>query len=390
MGNLRFEREDPDGFYLDVKRRVDEYFRTSGRSRKAGWVLLLKGLLFGGMLAGSYTALLLNPHGGWVLLPLAVLTAVSALLLALNVGHDATHQVLPGGPRVNRFVARLCFLFSGIDGYLWEFRHLNSHHLYPNINGSDTDIDENPLVRLSPNQPWRWHFQFQHIYAPVLYLFAILHTTIWGDFVYLFKRQLANLTDIRQPPILYVQFALLKAMYFAFALVMPMAVLDYPWWQVVLGYLLASACGSLMFVFFLIGTHFSDLADFPVPDATGSVGRSWADHNMATACDWSPRSLVAHFLSGGVNAHASHHLFPNVCHTHYPAITRIIEETAAAHGYPYNKVSLWGMVRSHFRFLYLLGRRPGSPTSWVSRASGTHQSLPHSPPHEAGPPATTS
>jgi linoleoyl-CoA desaturase len=71
---------------------------------------------------------------------------------------------------------------------------------------------------------------------------------------------------------------------------------------------------------------------------------------------------VAHFLSGGVNAHASHHLFPNICHTHYPAITRIIEDTATAHNYPYNKVSLFGMVRSHFRFLYQLGRRPPSDT----------------------------
>ena len=327
-------------------------------------------------MAGSYTALLLNPAGGWVLLPLAVVTAVSALLLALNVGHDATHQVLPGGPSVNRFVARACFLFSGIDGYLWEFRHLNSHHLYPNVNGSDTDIDENPFIRLSPNQPWRWHFQFQHLYAPVLYLFAVLQTTVWGDFVYLFKRQLANLR--RDPPaagrvrpVRRHQGRLLR--------VRPGGAdggagrtRGGRW---LLGYLLASACGSLLFVFFLIGTHFSDLADFPVPDRSGSVGRSWADHNMATACDWSPHSRLAHFLSGGVNAHASHHLFPNVCHTHYPAITRIIEDTAAEHGYPYNTVSLFGMVRSHFRFLYLLGRRPGSPASWVGGGRAPNQAL---------------
>lgn len=372
MGDLRFEREAPEGFYLDVRRRVDAYFHASGKTPKAGWLLLVKGLLFGGLLAGSYTALLLDPGGGWTL-ALAVLCAVSALLLALNVGHDATHQVIPGGPVVNRIVARVCFLFSGIDGYLWEFRHLSSHHLYPNINGSDTDIDENPFVRLSPNQPWRWHFQFQHLYAPVLYLFAVLQTTVWGDFIYLFKRQLANLTAIRHPPIVYVQFILFKCLYFAFALALPMAVLDYPWWQVLLGYLLASACGSLLFVFFLIGTHFSDLAVFPVPDPSGKLGRSWADHNMATACDWSPESLLAHFFTGGVNAHASHHLFPNVCHTHYPAITRIIAETAKAHNYPYNKVSLWGMIRSHLRFLYLLGRRPESPAYWTGGGPAPHR-----------------
>ena len=199
----------------------------------------------------------------------------------------------------------------------------------------------------------------------MLYLFAVLQTTVWGDFLYLFKKELANLKNIRQPPVVFVQFFLGKVFYFAFSLGVPMMVLNYPWWQVLLGYLLASACGSLLFVFFLIGTHFSDLADFPVPDEKGSVGRSWADHNMATACDWSPRSLAAHFVSGGVNAHASHHLFPNICHTHYPAVTKIIEETAREHNYPYNCVSLFGMVKSHFRFLYLLGRRPGATPTWM-------------------------
>lgn len=358
MNKIRFERQSPDGFYPDVKRRVEEHFRATGRGRKAGTVMLAKAALFGSLFLGSYAAMLLNPGAGIWLLPLAIVTAVSAFLLALNVGHDASHGVIPGGRLLNRFLQRASFAFTGVDGYLWEFRHLKSHHVCPNVNGSDTDIDENPFVRLSPNQPWRWYFRWQHIYAPFLYLFAILQTTFWGDFVYLAKRELANLHDIRHHPAVYVQFLVLKVAYFAFAIVVPLAVIEAPWWAVLAGYVVANGCGSLLFVFFLIGTHFCDLADFPRPDESGSVGRSWADHTMATACDWSPRSRAAHFLSGGVNAHASHHLFPNVSHTHYPAITRIVEEAATAHAYPYNRVSLAGMVRSHFRFLKSLGERP--------------------------------
>src|SRR5262249_16968483 len=133
MGTLHFEKEAPGGFYLDVKHRVDEYFQTTGKSRKADWLLAVKGVLFAGLMVAYYTAILLNPDGGWVLFVLAVVTAVSSLMLGLNVGHDAAHQTIPGGPFVNRFLMRACFLFTGIDGYLWEFRHLNSHHLYPNL-----------------------------------------------------------------------------------------------------------------------------------------------------------------------------------------------------------------------------------------------------------------
>ena len=81
--------------------------------------------------------------------------------------------------------------------------------------------------------------------------------------------------------------------------------LPLPWWLVVLGYLAMSAGASLTFVFLLIGTHFSDETDFPTAGAGGELGRTWAEHQLATACDWSPESRWAHLLAGGVNAHAA-------------------------------------------------------------------------------------
>ena len=135
-------------------------------------------------MAGCY-AVVLNQPAGWVMLLAGLGFGFTALLLAINVGHDASHQVLPGGRRVNDAVQRLAFVLVGVDGYLWRLRHVSSHHLFPNVNGSDTDIDENPFVRLSPNQPWRPWFRWQHLYAPFAYSLAALYTTVWGDFVYL-------------------------------------------------------------------------------------------------------------------------------------------------------------------------------------------------------------
>ncbi|MGL6076611.1 MAG: fatty acid desaturase family protein [Fimbriiglobus sp.] len=359
MESLKFEREPAGSFYRVTRARVDEYFRTTGRSRRAGGLLTFKAVLLVSLMVSSYAAIVTQVAGPWSLLPLGLIFGFGSLLLAINIGHDASHQVVFQNPVWNHALQRLCFVFIGVDGYLWRLRHIKSHHLFPNVNGSDTDIDENPFVRLSPNQPWRWHFQLQHIYAPFVYLFAAFYTTIWGDFVYLSKRELANMTDIRHPWYEYLLFAICKITYFTVTLAIPLVVLDLPWWVVLLGFFVVNGCTSLLFVVLLIGTHFADLADFPVPDANGSVGRSWAEHNLATACDWSPHSFTAHFISGGSNAHASHHLFPRVCHTHYPAIARIIETTAQEFGIRYNAVTLWGMIQSHFRLLHQLGKRPG-------------------------------
>jgi linoleoyl-CoA desaturase len=355
---IRFEHEIDDSFYRTVKRQVDDYFDRTGKGRFADGSILLKATVFTFLIVGSYILILTHPFPLWTLIPLAFVFGTASLLMAINIGHDAAHHVLCRSAFWNDVVHGISFSLLGVSAYLWRMRHTKSHHIFPNVNGCDIDIDENPFVRLSPNQPWRWHFRFQHLYAPFAYIFVALYTIVWQDFVYLFKRRLANMTNIHHPPHQYAIFVLCKVFYLMAVVVVPMAVLPLPWWQVLLGYLAMKAIASLVFVFLLIGTHFSDVTEFPVVTADGSVGRSWAIHNLVTACDWSPHSRVAHFFVGGVNAHASHHLFPGVSHAHYRAIARIIEEAAGEFQVPYNKLTLPGIIRSHFRFLRQMGRNP--------------------------------
>ena len=358
MDAIRFEHETDDNFYREVKLRVDDHFRRTGRGRLADRSILIKAAVFVALIVGSYALILAHPFPNWTLLPLAFVFGTASLLMAINIGHDAAHRVLFRSAFWNDVVHGVSFALLGVSAYLWRMRHIKSHHIFPNVNGCDIDIDENPFLRLSPNQPWRRHFRFQHLYAPFVYIFVALSTIVWQDFVYLFKRRLANMADIRHAPHQYAIFALCKAFYFGAVLAVPVAVLPLPWWQVLLGYLAMKAVASLVFVFLLIGTHFSDETDFPSVGADGSVGRTWAQHNLATACDWAPHSRLAHFFVGGVNAHASHHLFPGVSHAHYRPIAGIIESTAAEFDVRYNRLSLAGIVRSHFRFLRRMGMRP--------------------------------
>jgi len=52
-----------------------------------------------------------------------------------------------------------------------------------------------------------------------------------------------------------------------------------------------------------------------------------------------------------------HHLFPKVCHVHYPALSRIVEQTCAAHGVRNTaQPSLRAAIASNVRWLRELGR----------------------------------
>lgn len=299
--------------------------------------------------------LMLQAFGPLGSLALAIICGLAALLLAINLGHDAAHDALCRNRHWNRAVQASTFALLGVDARLWRMRHVGSHHVFPNVNGCDADIDDNPFLRLSPNAPRVWYHRYQHLYAPVLYWLVALHTILFQDFAYLSRRRLANMSDIRHSSRQAAAFLAGKFAYFVIFLVAPIAVLDLPLWQIIFGYLIMTFVVSEFFVLALIGTHFAEGTAFPMPDARGVIAGSWASHALATSVDWSPTSRLANFLFGGVNAHAAHHLFPTVSHVHYREIAEITGRVAAKRGVSYNRTTLPGLVVSHFRFLRTMG-----------------------------------
>ena len=61
-------------------------------------------------------------------------------------------------------------------------------------------------------------------------------------------------------------------------------------------------------------------------------------------------------VTGGLNYQTVHHLFPAVCHVHYPALAPIVVKTAAEFGIHYNVFpSVWVALAAHFKQLQLMG-----------------------------------
>jgi linoleoyl-CoA desaturase len=101
-------------------------------------------------------------------------------------------------------------------------------------------------------------------------------------------------------------------------------------------------------------------AEFPayVP---GQRLEEWNAHQIATTVDFAPNSRIVTWFVGGLNYQVEHHLFPKVCHVHYPALSRIVQRLAREHGIRYRShATLAGALVSHFRYLRDLGRPIGS------------------------------
>jgi linoleoyl-CoA desaturase len=296
-----------------------------------------------------------DSHSTGMTLLSATLFGLSALLFAISIGHEAAHETASKHRFVNRILQFIAFGPLGADAKLWRLRHVRSHHVSPNVSGYDVDVGENGVVRLSPDQKLHWYNRYQHLYAPCVFWLVDLHSIFYQDFVYVLRGKMANVSFANRDPMLLMTFAAQKLALVSILFIVPYMAMERPWWHIILGALIVTFVNSTVFVFLLIGTHHCEEVAYPEADATG-VKHGWAHHQLLTSMDWSPLNRFANFVAGGANAHAAHHLFPNISHVHYIEITRIIQREAPKFSMPYHESSLVRMIASHLRHLKNLGQ----------------------------------
>jgi linoleoyl-CoA desaturase len=132
----------------------------------------------------------------------------------------------------------------------------------------------------------------------------------------------------------------------------------HPVWVALLFYTVtALVLGIVLSMIFQLA-HCVEEAEFPMPAAgSGQIENAWAIHQAQTTVNFARRSRIAAWLFGGLNFQIEHHLFPRICHIHYPAISKVVEQTCREFGVKYAEhASVWAGVVSHFRWLRRLGR----------------------------------
>ena len=68
--------------------------------------------------------------------------------------------------------------------------------------------------------------------------------------------------------------------------------------------------------------HFNEWAAYPEADEEGHIANNYIRHIFDTTSDYARGNPVANWVLGGLNLHVIHHMFPRICHVHYPALRR--------------------------------------------------------------------
>jgi len=282
----------------------------------------------------------------------------TAMLLAINAVHDASHNAFFRQQWANRALNMVICIPLGLDPDCWRVRHVECHHAHLNVKGFDLDIEENGVLRQTPFQHIKGFMRAQQYYWP--FVAALTFPCIIWFFDWYDR---AGKTRVR-PKMRHhgvagwSLFLVTKTLHLLLALIVPFLVLHPQGIGVqtlLLCYLGSQMLSSLIFVVLILGSHWA-MGTFYETPADGRFNHGRYRHVFATTIDWVPRPRQASYWMGELNRHLTHHIFPHWSHRHYPALSAIIADVAPRHGVTYHCVSLGDILAAQQRFLRAMGR----------------------------------
>jgi len=340
-------------FYSVLKRRVEEFGLTTNIKSdpismyiKSLFVLVMwTTFYYYGMIQGSFLC--------------ALLFGFFHANIGVQIAHDGGHGAYSKSKHVNFIAGALTDLMGG-SWLIWAMQHNIGHHPHTNRQGDyqDEDFDPDarsgfPLIRLSPQFPYKPRYQYQHIYIWFLFAFVGIKW-MYGDLKYFIKGNYQTIHFWGFSEWNFRMQVLTKSFFFFYTFFIPVYLHGLIW-----GTLLTCAlftASSYLFSLQFAVNHLTDVVDFP-SSGPEQKERDWAKLQVETSTNYSIDSMFAWQMSGGLNYQIEHHLFPYICHMNLPKISPIVRQTCKEYGVRYYSFdSYFSAVRSYYDHLKRLGQ----------------------------------
>ena len=266
-----------------------------------------------------YTLCLLGTwfHFSWNSTLLAILSIGLGMQQAGWIGHDYCHG---RGPWMRWMGRSLSGFINAFSPTWWSQKH-NTHHVYTNNLGIDTDVANDPVFHLffPAKDSDVWFRSYQHWYFLPVYSLLFVSWR-WQS----------------------VQHALRTLNYLELVLMLP----SYLWlymlgWQVAVGSVLL---GGLLVAGIVTATHQSE-------EMLMDSDHSFVETQFLTTCDARCDNFLMEWLWGGMQYQLEHHLFPTMPKYHYVRVRPILEQWAKDNGIDYRCESVWQIWHRNYQTL---------------------------------------
>lgn len=357
---IKFINKNKSKFFETLKERVDIFFKENNISRHADSEMVIKSVVLLSFYTIPFILILIFQPVLWISLIFWAIMGVALAGIGMSIMHDANHGAYSSSDKINTLMGRTLNFIGGSTNN-WKIQHNILHHTYTNITYIDEDIDDKLVLKFSPHTPVKKFHAIQWIYAFFFYGILTLYWVLAKDFIQHFKYQKKGLLTKSKKGFKFLSLMIFdKLVYFSVIFLVPVLIFGIPFLYVLAGFLLMHFIAGLVLTTVFQLAHTVEGTTHPMPDEHGNINNEWAIHQMNTTVNFATDNKLISWYVGGLNFQVEHHLFPRVCHVHYPKIAGIVKETANEFGVPYMENDTFGKaLNSHLSALKRFGKLPG-------------------------------
>jgi linoleoyl-CoA desaturase len=353
----RFVPVNKTAFFPTLQKRVNGYFKENNISKHANSEMVIKTIVLITSFVLPVLMVNLIHLSATTVIVLYSLMGFALAGIGMSVMHDANHGAYSAKQKVNKWLGYSLNMIGGMV-FNWKLQHNVLHHTYTNIHGMDDDIADKLVLRFSPHSEAKKMHRFQFIYVFFFYSILTLYWVLAKDFVqYIqYRKRGVNRFSAKENNKFLYSMIFLKLLFVGYTIVLPVILQGYSVGLIIGGFLLMCAISGLVLGIVFQMAHSVTEAEYPLPNSQNIIENDWAIHQMDTTVNFARDNKFVSWYVGGLNFQVEHHLFPNICHVHYPAISKIVEETAKEFNVPYRcSPTFMSAFRSHMNMLRKFG-----------------------------------
>ena len=354
---MKFTSKNNSDFFTTLSQKVNLYLEKTGGNRFGSPLTHIKSFFLVTLYFSIYIVLLTCELNTWFSILLVAMMGLTAVMSVFNIVHDASHNVLFKNPKHNRLAAYLGDIM-GMNSYIWDIRHNIQHHTFTNVVGGDVLLDNIPFIRVCPQQKKLAMHKYQTWYVVLLYMLYSIFWIFFIDLSMFRKKQMGNYKDLHHSKQEWMKLFLFKSFYIFYMLIIPVWFANISLPTVLIGFLIYHMAAGILLSTVVVLGHCVEGAAYTAPDDNGIIQNSWMQHEWDSTYDCNTNTRWLHWITGGLNTHIAHHLFPKFCYRHYYDITNIIKQHCMEYGINYPHYNLSKAIVSHFKFLNIQANAP--------------------------------
>ena len=287
------------------------------------------------------------------------LAGVMWTCIGFCIMHDGSHSALSKNVLVNWLPMMIWNNMSLWNHTAWMLHHVYGHHGYTGIGDLDPDLNYNIVVK-SEDQKIKEYgsmYKYQHYYSWII-LFFLPNQSLSVALNYRFFDKIFGLEwlDLNTYQKTYVNCLNSISLFLSFGI--PIYVHGSIYRAIVSNIINFTGVG-LSFYLIVLPNHDSIVVNTNLETMKTDnphMLKDWSVQQIVSSANFSNtdsmHDKVMTYLLGGMNYQIEHHLFPTICHIHYPRLSLIVKKICAKYNIPYVvRRNIFDCIKEHYLLL---------------------------------------